>query len=305
MRVIESSLFVRDTCQLGEGPFWFEDRLWWVDIDAGKLHSVNGSGGDRASLSMGRRIGAAAPIDGEQFLVALEDGIGIIQRASGLIDLLASPEKNRADSRFNDGKCDGAGRFVAGTLNMAGRAGGSALYSFSPGGAVETIHAPVTISNGLAWSADGATLFYIDSSTREVAAFPYDQETGRLGARSVVVRVPDAMGLPDGMDIDQEGNLWVGHWGGNAVRCWSPRTGECLAEVPVPCSQVTSCCFGGPSLDRLYITTARVSLSGEELQCQPLAGSLFVSDPGVAGFAVRKFAPGGQAGFHPACNVGA
>ena len=289
MRVMEVSVFVRDTCQLGEGPFWFEDRLWWVDIEAGKLHSVNGSGGDRASLSMGRRIGAVAPIDAEHFLVALEDGIGIFHRASGVIDLLAAPEKNQAGSRFNDGKCDAAGRFVAGTLNMAGRTGASALYSIGCGGAVEVLHAPATISNGLAWSADGATLYYIDSPTREIAAFPYDQETGRLGARSVVVRVPDAMGLPDGMDIDREGNLWVGHWGGNAVRCWSPRTGECLAEVPVPCSQVTSCCFGGPEWDLLYITTARVGLNEEQLRQEPLAGSLFVCQPGVSGFPVKKF----------------
>ncbi|MFZ4682394.1 MAG: SMP-30/gluconolactonase/LRE family protein, partial [Terrimicrobiaceae bacterium] len=157
MRRIESRLFVQDTCQLGEGPFWFEDRLCWVDIDAGKLHSVDGSGGDRATLDLGRRIGAAAPIDGEHFLVALEDGVGIVHRVSGVIELLASPEKNVAGSRFNDGKCDAAGRFVAGTLNMKGRTGASALYSFGCDGGVETLHAPATISNGLAWSADGAT----------------------------------------------------------------------------------------------------------------------------------------------------
>jgi len=114
---------------------------------------------------------------------------------------------------------------------------------------------------------------------------------GRLGARSVVVRVPEAMGLPDGMEVDREGNRWVGHWGGNAVRCWSPRTGECLAEVHVPCSQVTSCCFGGPDLDRLDLTTARVGLNEEELRQQPLAGSLFVCHPGVAGFPVGRFRP--------------
>lgn len=291
MRVIEPEVFVHDSCLLGEGPFWFDHALWWLDVESGRLHRIDATGSTRSCHEMGRRIGAAAPIDDTRFVVALQDGLGIFHRDTEVIDLLATPEKDRPDNRFNDGKCDPAGRFVAGTLNMKGQAKQAALYSMSGDGRIATLLSPVSLSNGLAWSEDGCTLFYIDTPTREIAAFPYDQETGGLGGRTVVVKVPGELGMPDGMDIDTDGNLWVGHWGGNAVRCWSPVTGECLAVIPVPCSNVTSCCFGGPHLDRLFITTARVGLSDDQLKQQPLAGSVFVCNPGVSGTPVKTFRP--------------
>jgi sugar lactone lactonase YvrE len=289
-RPFRAELFREDECLLGEGPFWFEERLYWVDIERGLLLSVDGRCGDRRSHAVGRRLGAAAPIDGRRFVVAVQDGIGFLDVETEVVAILASPEAALPRSRFNDGKCDPAGRFLAGTLDMDGRERTSALYSLEARGQLRRLLAGVSISNGLAWTADGRTLYYIDTPTFEIARFDYDVATGSLGGRQVAVRVPREMGYPDGMEIDANGDLWVAHWDEGAVRCWSPRTGECLAEIRLPCSRPTSCCFGGPGLDRLFVTTARIGLSEADLSRQPLAGSVFSCAVGVAGVPVRRFA---------------
>ncbi len=288
-RLIESQVFVPDTCELGEGPFWFEGRLWWVDINAGKLHSVDGQGQDRTTLSVGRKLGAVAPVDADHFIAALEDGIGLVHRSSAAVEILASPEGPELGNRFNDGKCDPAGRFIAGTLSMEGRKKAASLYSFESSGAWQALLTEVTLSNGLAWTSDGTTLYHIDTLACLISSYPYDLATGRIGAGKVVVEVPRELGFPDGMEIDAEGNLWVAHWGGSAVRCWSPATGECLAEIRTPCPQPSSCCFGGPELNQLLITSAREGMSEEALREYPLSGSVFVCDPGVSGRPVQPF----------------
>lgn len=289
MRIVDARVFVSDVSRLGEGPVWFDGRLWWVDVEAGRLRSVDADGEDLRDHDLGRRLGASAPTSDGRFVVALEDGIGFFDPADGTVEIVVSPEGAELRNRFNDGKCDLRGRFVAGTLNRQGGADLAALYSFSPDGGIEKILDPVSLSNGLAWTHDGGTLFYIDTPTREVAAFDYDLETGQMTARRVVVEVPEAMGFPDGMEIDVEGNLWVAHWGGGAVRCWSPITGECLAEVPVRCACPTSCAFGGADLATLFITSASSEFSGEESDVGSPAGSVFACRPGVAGYPVRTF----------------
>ncbi|CAN5389324.1 SMP-30/gluconolactonase/LRE family protein [soil metagenome] len=289
LQTIPSRLLVNAGCELGEGPFWYDDRLWWVDIDRGHLHSVHEDGANQTTDFLGQRIGAAAPIDGNRFIVAMEKGIGFFDRARQTIDPSNLHDTPSPTSRFNDGKCDPVGRFLAGTLCMDGTPGVSALYCFEHPGSIRKILSEVTLSNGLAWSADGRTMYFIDSMSFAVTAFDYDLATASLSKKKTVIQIPEAMGIPDGMDIDTEGNLWIAHWGGSAVRCWSPQTGECLAEIPTPCTQPTSCCFGGPAYNSLYITSARTDLSLFELQRQPLAGSIFVCEPGVAGRPTKTF----------------
>jgi len=280
-------VFVDESFALGEGPFWFQERFWWVDITAGALHSVDGTGGDRASRLVGRCLGAAAPIDGRLFIVALEDGFGVLDWESGAVKILASPESGIPSNRFNDGKCDPVGRFVAGTLSRSGEKFAAALYSIDGDGQWQTLHSPVTLSNGLAWTADGRTLYHVDSLAREIAAFDYNLETGATSNRRIVIDVPESFGVPDGMDIDEKGNLWVAHWGGRAVRCWSPFTGDCLEEIPVPCPAPTSCCFGGPDGSTLFITTAR---SGDMTpEDENMAGKIFALNMPVQGGPVRTF----------------
>jgi sugar lactone lactonase YvrE len=147
----------------------------------------------------------------------------------------------------------------------------------------------VTTSNGLDWSPDGSTLYYIDTPTLEVAAFDYDAAAGTIDDRRVVIRFPQDAGRPDGMTVDGEGMLWIAHWEGGRVSRWNPRTGTLLDQVPVPALNVTSCTFGGPGLDRLYITTARVGLDAAQLQAQPHAGGVFAVEPGVGGFPANQY----------------
>jgi sugar lactone lactonase YvrE len=285
-RTLHATLFHQASCRLAEGLFWFQDQIWWIDIEGGRLHSIRDDGQQPQTYDLGQRIGSCAPITAEKFIVALEEGIGIWSRESGAIAMLARPEAGLPDNRFNDGKCDPRGRFLAGTLNMKDKEKSAALYALDHDGSHRTLLSPLSLSNGLAWSQNGRTLYHIDTPTREVSAFEYDAETGTLGAKTTVVRIPKEWGFPDGMDIDHDGNLWIAHWDGWAVRCYSPVTGQCLAEVRVPCQRVSCCRFGGPNHDRLYITTAREGLTAEQLTEQPLAGSLFVADTGTHGFPI-------------------
>ena len=283
MNVLIPDLFVSDTCQLGEGPFWWQERLWWVDVDVGQLHSVDGSARYKKTYCIGQRIGAAAPLVMGGFIVGVEEGIGTFDPDLERLEILHRPEQHIEGSRFNDGKCDPRGRFVAGTLNRTGRQKSSALYSMDRRGNLQKLIAPVSLSNGMAWNANGTVFYYIDTPTRELAVFSYDLHSGLLGNRRTAIRFPDNTGWPDGMCIDQAGKLWVAHWGGSSVRCWCPETGECLAEIRMPCTQPTSCCFGGPDFASLYITTARQS---EDLSKHPGAGSIYVCPnltPGLPG----------------------
>lgn len=289
-RAITSQVFVGENFALGEGPFWFEERLWWVDINAGALHSIDSEGKNPDRFTFDRKVGAVAPTESGNFIAALQDGIALVDRASGKVEMLASPESDRTTKRFNDGKCDPVGRFVAGTLSMVGEREVADLYSVEKNGDWKNLRTRLILSNGLAWTADGSTLYHVDSLAYEITQFPYDLATGRIGEGRVVVKVPPELGVPDGMDIDVDGNLWVAHWGGFSVRCWSPLTGECLAQVSVPAAQPTSCCFGGPGLNRLFITSAREGMEPEALAAQTFAGSVFVCEPGTTGRPVNKFA---------------
>ncbi len=134
----------------------------------------------------------------------------------------------------------------------------------------------VTISNGLAWSADRKTFYYTDTPTLEVAAFDYDDYTGAISNRRTIIRIEEKEGYPDGMTIDNEGMLWIAHWNGWQVTRWNPATGTKLLSIKLPVAKVTSCTFGGENFDDLYITSAKVDLTEAELKEQPFAGSLFV-----------------------------
>lgn len=292
-RTISARPLTPNVCTLAEGPFWFQDRFWWVDIEPGLLHSVDATGSSPVSYDLGQRIGVAVPIDDRRFVVGLQNGVGLFDRETSSVQIIATPEKDIPTNRFNDGKCDPAGRFIGGTLSMVGQKGASSLYSFDQHLSARKIFGPVSISNGLAWSADGHTMYYIDSPTREIMAFPYDVKTGKIGETTTAVNLSGYEGIPDGMAIDRDDNLWVAFWGGWSVKCFSPKTGEHLATVELPVSQPSSCAFGGSNLDQLFITTARVEIPEDKLAEEPLAGGIFICEPGVTGLPVQKFAYAG------------
>jgi len=158
-----------------------------------------------------------------------------------------------------------------------------ALYRFDPDTSIHKMVDGVGTSNGIVWSADKTKMYYIDTPTRQVMGYDYDNETGAISHPKVAVEIPEGAGYPDGMTIDEEDNLWVALWGGSAVVCFNPENGELVRKIEVPAKNVTSCAFGGNDLGTLYITTARESTSDEDLQKFPHAGGVFKIRPGVKG----------------------
>jgi sugar lactone lactonase YvrE len=209
-------------------------------------------------------------------VVAFQHGFALVNLETKSIQWLADPEADKPDNRFNDGKCDPAGRFWAGTMSLSGKKGAGSLYALEANHGVVLKIPEVSVSNGLAWSPDQATFYFIDTPSSKITAFDYDNKSGNLSNKRTAVAIPPELGIPDGMTIDAEGMLWVALWNGWGVTRWNPYTGELLQQIKLPVAQVTSCTFGGKELQDLYITTAKTGLSQEELGKQPLAGAVFV-----------------------------
>lgn len=262
---------------LGEGPIWDADsnKVYWVDILQGMIHELSTKDRSIRSISTQEMIGAVSLCTNGQLLAALKSGLAYINSNSGAKEHLTHAEAELPNNRYNDGKCDPAGRFWIGTMSLNEEPGAGNLYQFTTDIGIQKKLSNVTISNGLAWSLDNKTFYYIDTPCFEVWAYDYDINTGNIENKKVVIQIPPSEGYPDGMSIDEEGMLWIAHWDGWQVARWNPNTGEKLLSVQIPAARVTSCCFGGPNLNDLYITTAKVGLSKEDEALQPLAGSLF------------------------------
>ena len=262
---------------LAEGPCWDADKqlLYWVDIIGKKVHIYDPESKTDKSVSVPGRVGTVVPRKSGGFVIAMENGFYFMDEKAGSLTLIAQAESGLPQNRFNDGKCDPAGRFWAGTMNTEERKGTGSLYCMGADLQARKVFGDVKVSNGITWSPDFKTMYYIDSPTREVAAFDFDTDTGNISNKRVVVRIPEGGGVPDGMTSDVEGMLWVAQWDGWQVSRWNPNTGELLQTVPIPAARVSSCVFGGPNLDELYITTARHRLDDARLAEQPLAGEVF------------------------------
>lgn len=277
---------------LGEGAIWQarDQRLYWVDIQPGRLHIFDPREGSDRAFELGQMVGTVVPRTRGGVMLALQHGFAAFDPQTGKLQPWTDPEEHLPRNRFNDGKCDPAGRFWAGTISLDHEPRAASLYCLEPNGRVHTKLSGVTNSNGIAWSLDRTSMYYIDTPTSQVTAFDFDMATGSLGPPRTVITVPANLGKPDGMTIDAQGLLWIAHWEGGCVGRWDPQSGRLLETIPVPARRVTSCAFGGPHLDELYITTARIGLTASDLALQPLAGGLFRARPGVAGVSAFEFA---------------
>lgn len=275
---LQINAVVEHRCQLGESPVWDAKRetILWVDVLAGEIHEYGLKNQAHRIISVHGMIGSVAVCKNGNFIAALKNGFAFIDRPSGKIALATDPEPHLPDNRFNDGKCDPAGRFLAGTMSLSGQPGAGSLYAFGKNGAVTKKIEQVSISNGMAWSLDYQTFYYIDTPTFEVVSYAYNVVTGGIRDKKVAIKISKEDGCPDGMTIDTNGMLWIAHWDGWQVTRWNPHTGKKLSTVRLPVAKVTSCTFGGENLQDLYITSASVGLSDQELKMQPLAGSLMV-----------------------------
>jgi sugar lactone lactonase YvrE len=279
--------------ELGERPFWDPavDALMWVDILAGQLHRYRPGSGDSVMHTAGVAVGAAAPRAGGGYVLAAADGFRLVDSSGQAAGGPWRPPGMRADIRFNDGVCDPLGRFWAGTVAGDRRAGAGALYRLDPSGQISVVLDGVTESNGLGWSPDGGTFYYIDSGepAPRIRAFPCDLAAGTLGTPRDLVQPAPSSGIPDGLVVDADGGLWVAFWGGSAVRRYSP-SGELLATLDVPVRQPSCPAFGGPGLSELYVTTAWEDMTEAERAADPLAGHvLHTRVDGVQGLPAGRF----------------
>jgi sugar lactone lactonase YvrE len=290
--VIEAKLKFPLLCDLGEGSLWDEQEqvLYWIDIAQNKVYRYKPHNGSNLAYDVGENVGTVVVTSNGKLLLALRTGFACLDPNTGRVTHLADPEADKPHTRFNDGKCDPKGRFWAGTMVENAQKGDGALYCLDTDLTVTRKLTGVSCSNGLVWSRDQRHFYYIDTPTFQIQGFEYDLATASLGARRVVAELPREGGAPDGMTIDALDGLWVALFGGGRVIRINPANGEVDYRVEVAAPNVTSCAFGGPELDELYITTARVGLSDERRREYPLAGSLFSARVPFQGMPSRRFA---------------
>jgi sugar lactone lactonase YvrE len=273
---------------LGEGPVWVarENALYWLDIKGRKIFRL-GENDEVTEWQTPTRVGSLVPRASGNFIGGTEDGIAAIEPGARQFSILADPEDDLPDNRFNDGKVDRQGRFWTGTMDDSEREACGSLYRVDRNLEVSAIDSTYKVTNGPAFSPGGGTMYHNDSARQVVYAFELDGD--RVGERREFLRFGERDGYPDGMTVDSEGCLWIAFWDGWSIRRYSP-DGEWLESIRVPVSRPTSCAFGGRDLDRLYITSASIGLDEKALEMQPNAGGLFMVMPGVRGLAEVPFA---------------
>lgn len=276
---------------LGEGPIWDsrDSRLYWVDIRGPALLSLDPASGATTRWPMPAPIGCAVPRASGGWVVALQTGIHGFDPATGTLTPLAAPEAAQPEVRLNDGKCDRRGRFWVGSMRDGSATPEGSLYRLDTDLNCRRVLPEIHVPNSSAWSTDDRTFYFADTRANSIQAFPYDIATGELGAARLFAGPGSAPGFPDGATVDSDGCLWSARWGGSAVARFTP-DGKLDRVLPLPVSQVTSCAFGGPGLSTLFVTSAAIGLSPAQLEKEPLAGSLFAVDPGVAGLPETPFA---------------
>lgn len=269
---------------LGEGPAWDEktQTLYWVDILGKRIYA-----GGEVLTELDDYIGCLAPTKNGHLIVGKRASFVDFDPATSQQTVLVTlPES--ATNRMNDGKCDPTGRLIAGTMDMNETDPTGSVYSYD-GKSNRVLFHDVTISNGMAWSADHKTFYYIDTPTCEVRAYDYDVKTGEIANRRKAFDVPKSLGWADGMTSDTEGNLWIAMWGGAQVTRWNPNTGQLLEQIPVPALQSSCPVFGGKNRNELYVTSARKGMSESDLSKYPLSGGLFKVETKYEGMPTFEF----------------
>jgi len=270
---------------LGEGPSWDPktQTLYWVDILEKRIYA-----GTELLTELDEFVGCLAPCKNGHLILGTRFNFADLDPATGKLTVLATLDSELPTNRINDGKCDPAGRFIAGTMDMNEKDPSGLLYSFDGRETIRLLDG-ITISNGLAWSPDHKTFYYIDTPTREVKAFDYDLATGQIANPRIAISVDQSLGWPDGMTSDTDGNLWIAMWGGAQVTKWNPNSGKLLEQIPVPALQTSCPVFGGRDMNELYITSAREGMSEAEFKKYPLSGGLFKVVTKIEGMKTFEF----------------
>jgi sugar lactone lactonase YvrE len=278
--------------QIGEGPVWSaeEQALYWVDILAPALHRLDPATGATRTWPLPEAIGSFGLRERGGAVLALASGFYRFDFETGALQVIAKIEAGQPATRFNDGKVSPDGRFWAGTMDQEtlSRPLG-ALYRLDPDGHCERVLDGLIVSNGLAWSADGRTMFHSDSRGEIIHTYDYDPVLGRMSHRRILARPDTAAGRPDGGATDVEGYYWSAGVSAGVLNRFAP-DGRLDRRIELPCTAPTCPCFGGPDLKTLYVTSLRHGLSAERLERSPLSGGVFALEVDVPGVPVARFA---------------
>lgn len=289
MSNVEHVLKVHNT--LGEGPVWSVDEqvLYWVDIDLGNYHCFDPLTGEHEVVGLGVPLGVLALRASGGFVMATRDGFALWEQQERELRYIAKPEEGKPYMCFNDGAVDCAGRLWAGSMKQNEQPPPEGtLYRLDPDGSVHAFVTPVGIPNGIGWSPDNTIMYFTDSPLRTIFAFDFDSSTGEIANRRPFVQAPNDSAIPDGLTVDSEGFVWSAWWGGARIVRYDPN-GKVERIIPVPALHTTSCVFGGPNLDELYITSAQASLSEKQKEQYPLSGDLFRLKTEIKGLEKFKF----------------
>lgn len=276
--------------ELGEGPIWDDrrQRLLFVDIMRGHVHEFDPATGFDRVVEIGRLVGAVVLAESGAWIVAAQGGFWRVDPDSGQSTPIAAAEANRDDTRMNDGAVDARGRFWAGTMSLRHQAEQGTLYRLDPDRRVYAMLAPVTTSNGIAWSADGTRMYYVDTRTGRIDLFDFDLDSGAIGNRRPFVVIPPSEGKPDGLVLDRDGGVWLTLWQGGAVHRYTPE-GDRDLVIRFPVTLTTKCAFGGPDLDELYVTSAWIDLDANARAAQPHAGGVYRVKTGHVGPRAHRY----------------
>jgi sugar lactone lactonase YvrE len=290
---VDVACVVKAHAIIGEGPVWSvrEQRLYWVDIAEKKAHVFNPADGSNQTFELPDLVTSATPRKSGGLVLTLRKSLAFFDPLTHKLDILPDAEPDKPGNRFNDAKCDRQGRLWGGTMgNVDWDSPVGSLYRFDGNRKLTRMEEGICCSNGLGWSPDGTTLYFAESFRHKIHAYDFDPATGNIARRRLFASLEGkGSAFPDGLTVDAEGFVWSAQpVFGRLVR-YDPKGGiERIIELPV--SRGTSCMFGGPDLDVLYVTTMRGALSEEELASEPLAGSLLALRPGVRGIAETEYA---------------
>jgi sugar lactone lactonase YvrE len=284
------------TMQLGESPLWHprENRLYWIDIDGRAIHRLDPQNNMHLAWPLPSEPGAIAWSAAGGLVVAMRSGLATLDTNTGALAMFATAPYDASRERFNDGRCDAAGRFWVGTLYEPRDRADAVLYALEHG-MLRDSGKRATVSNGVAFSPDSRTLYHSDTTSHSITAYDYDVAAGTIGNGRLLHRFssdrgPDYGGRPDGAAVDSEGNYWCAMYEGGRVLQLAP-TGAILREILLPVRCPTMMAFGGSDLRTLYITTVSSKRSAEELAACPLSGCLLSLRVDVAGLAEHSYLP--------------
>lgn len=278
--------------QLGEGPVWSpqERSLYWVDVALHVVHRIDRDKGHESAFALRDIVSVVTPSVSGDLLVATSGGLLMVDVASGRARQLSHPESGQTGKRYNDGKCDRLGRLWIGSMDLNAAQNRGNLFRVCGDGMGTQMDSGFTIPNGIGWSPDNRRMYFTDTGTATIYQYDFELASGSISNRRPLIVFDEADGRPDGLTVDADGCLWVAMWDGWHIARISP-DGRPMLRVRMPVPRPTSCCFGGDKLDTLFVTSASIRLSQEQLHRAPLSGGVFAfCVPGVHGLPESPFA---------------